>query len=358
MNEPGALDERLQIQVIQSFETREGLPINISQLMEQILNKTEISDLLKAIREGRVPLDIDDKEQDAFLACTPVNLFQLTRPDSELFRIPNFDIILDIFCRTYATSLTNLLQRNFSITRTGLESYEFQKFMADKHSPGAIGILDMPPLKYGSLIIFDAALSFSMLEIMLGASSELESLHLDRRLTTIELNILKTLLSNACHDLDKSFNQLLEMHTSLIKLENNARLVSIVEPDAEVIVGTFVVKVGEQSGQIHLVFPFATLEPLRDVLKQLLNISTTTQSTWQAVLEDEVQQVAASITALSGNITLSINQILQLKEGDLLELDYDPNAPLKVMVEDKLKFYAIPGTHNGKKAISLTGTNT
>lgn len=325
--------------------------------MEQILNKTEISELLKAIREGRIPLDLDEKEQDVFLACSPINLFQLTRPDSELFRIPNLDIILDLFCRTYATSLTNLLQRNFSITRTSLESYEFQKFMADKHSPGAIGILDMSPLKYGALMIFDAALSFSMLEIMLGASTELGSLHLDRRLTTIELNILKTLLSDACHDIDKSFAQLLEMRTSLIKLENNARLVSIVEPEAEVIVGTFLVKVGEQSGQIHLVFPFATLEPLREALKQLLNIATTTQSTWQSVLEDEIQEVETTITALSGTLTLSINQILQLHEGDLLDLDYNPNAPLKVLVEDKVKFFAIPGTHNGKKAISLTGVN-
>lgn len=323
--------------------------------MEQILSKSEIAELLKAIREGRVSLDVDDKEQGAFRDCSPINLFQLSRPDSELFRIPNLDIILDLFCRLYSTSLTNLLQRNFTMTRIGLESHEFQKFMADKHSPGAIGILDMAPLKYGALMIFDTALSFSMLEIMLGASTDVGSLHLDRRLTTIELNILKTLLSDACNDLDKSFAQLLEMHCSLIKLENNARLVSIVEPDAEVIVGIFKVKVGEQSGQIYLVFPFATLEPLRESLKQLLAISTKSQSTWKEVLEEEVQEVAAKITALSGYVTLSINQILQLQEGDLLALDYDPNAPLKIMVEDKLKFYAIPGTHNGKKAISLTG---
>ena len=42
-------------------------------------------------------------------------------------------------------------------------------------------------------------------------------------------------------------------------------------------------------------------------------------------------------------------------KGDILTLDYDPNLPLKVLVEDKPKFFAIPGTHNGKKAISLTG---
>ncbi len=323
--------------------------------MEQILSKTEIAELLKAIHDGRVSIDLDEKQQPQFLTCTPANLFQLTRPDNKQFRIPNFDIILDIFCRSYATTLSNQLQRSFSITRTALESYEFQKFMADKTNPGAIGILDMNPLKYGAMIILDPVISFSVLEIMLGAAVELQTVHLDRRLTTLELTILKAILSDACQDLNKAFSQLLEMHSALIKLENNARLVSIVEPEAEVIVGTFMVKVGEHSGEIHLIFPFATLEPLRDSLRELLNIPTITKSTWQNVLEDEIQEVPAKITALSGTITLSINQILQMKEGDILNLDYDPNTPLKVLVEDKVKFFAIPGTHNGKKAISLTG---
>ncbi|MFH0781276.1 MAG: FliM/FliN family flagellar motor switch protein [Pseudomonadota bacterium] len=323
--------------------------------MEQILSKTEIAELLKAIHDGRVSLDLDEKQHSQFLACTPANLFQLTRPDNQQFRIPNFDIILDIFCRSYATSLSNQLQRSFSITRTALESFEFQKFMADKTNPGAIGILDMNPLKYGAMIILDPVISFSVLEIMLGAAAELQTLHLDRRLTTLELTILKAILSDACNDLNKAFSQLLEMHSALIKLENNARLVSIVEPEAEVIVGTFMVKVGEHSGEIHLIFPFATLEPLRDSLRELLNIPTITKSTWQSVLEDEIKEVPAKITALSGTITLSINQILRMKEGDILDLDYDPNTPLKILVEDKVKFFAIPGTHNGKKAISLTG---
>jgi flagellar motor switch protein FliM len=323
--------------------------------MDPILKKSEITDLLNAIRDGKVSLDLDENEQSSFLACSPLNLFQLARPDREQFRIPNFDIILDVFCRLYATSLTNQLQRTFSITRTALETFEFQKFMADKNQPGGIGILDMPPLKHGALIIIDPKLSFSLIEIMLGASNDLESPQLDRRLTTIELTILKTILTDACRDLNKAFFQLLDLNTTLIKLENNARLVSIVEPEAEVIVGTLLVKVGEYSGEIHLVFPYATLEPLRDLLRELLNISTTSRGTWQDVLEDEVLEVPAIITAQSGTITLSVKQILNMELGDILSLDYDPSAPLKVLVEENVKFSAIPGTHNGKKAISLTG---
>ncbi len=321
--------------------------------MEPVLNKKEIADLLAALKSGKVSLDLD-ADQASFLPCSPINLFQMARPEGEEFRIPNLDIIVDMFCRLYATSLTNQLQRTFSVTRTNLQSFEFQEVMADRNVPGAIGILDMAPLKHGALIIFDPKLSFSMIEIMLGAASDIESLELSRRLTTIELNILKTLFVDACTDINKSFAQLGELKTNLIKLENNARLVSIVEPEAEVIVATLVAKAGEHTGEIHLVFPFATLEPLRDLLKELLTFSTTTRSSWQTVLEDELEGVPVSLTAQSGTITLSVERILNLEIDDVLEIDYNPNNPLTVLIEDIPKFSAIPGTLNGKKAISIT----
>jgi flagellar motor switch protein FliM len=322
--------------------------------MEPILNKTEIAELLQAIREGKVPLELDEVDQDSFLKCEPVNLFQLTHRSSEQFRIPNFDIIIDLFCRLYGTSLTNQLQRNFSITKTSLETAEFQKFLSSRANPGAIAILDMPPLKYGSLIVYDSKLSFPLIEMMLGAASDLEPVSMERQLTTIELNVLKTIIRAACIDVDRAFSQLLQMKTSLVKLENNPRLVSIVEPEAEVIVATLLVKVGDLAGELYLVFPFVTLEPLREALRQLLNIQTVTKSSWQNVLEETLQDVVTNLIVQSGTIKLSINDILGIKEGDILELPYNPNAPLRVLVEDKQKFYAIPGTHNGKKAISLT----
>ena len=91
-------------------------------------------------------------------------------------------------------------------------------------------------------------------------------------------------MDDACLDIDKAFSQLLNIRSHLIKVENNPRLVSIVDPEGEVIVGTLLVKAGQYSGHVHLVFPFTTLEPLRDLLKELLNISTQTKSNWYEIM--------------------------------------------------------------------------
>jgi len=324
--------------------------------VEPILKKNELANLLTAINDGLVSLDLDEEgQQIPNLASTPVDLFNLTHIEGEQFRIPNLDIILDIFSRAYLTSLTNILQRTFSITRTSLKSSEFQDFFKDKGNLGASGIIDMSPLKHAALIVLDPKLSFSLIEIMLGASSELDSVQLERKLTTIELLVLKSLFTDACKDLDKAFSQVIKIQSNLIKLENNARLVSIVEPGAEVIIATFIVNVGSLSGEIHLIFPFSTLEPLRTPLKEIFTLSTGNKSNWYDVIEEEILDLPATMTAQSGTLNLSVSQLLKLKKGDILNLDYDPNSPLKVLVEDQHTFYAVPGTHNGKKAISLTG---
>ena len=324
--------------------------------MEPILNKQEINDLLAAIKEGRVSLDLEKEKKDHFSKeCSPLNLFQLNSISDELSRLPNFDIILDNFAQNIGMTLTNHLQRTFSIERTGMDSSHFLDFLLENKDAGAIGVLDISPLKQGALMLIDSHLCFSLVEIMLGASTEIDPLQLDRKLTNIELKILESLMSKSCDDLNRAFSQLLDLKSSLLKVESNSRLVSITDPDAEILIGSFSVKVGELSGTMKMVFPVATLDPLKESLKELLNVNKSKKGLWTDLLEDEAKDIEAEIIAQSGVITMSVNQILDMEKGEILYLDYNPNKPLKVLVEDKHKFYAIPGTHNGKKAINITG---
>ncbi len=324
--------------------------------MEPILTKQQIADLLTAIKEGRVSTDLEMDDRSAFIKdAKPLNLFQLGTFDEEQLRIPNFDIILDAFCQNYSISLTNQLQRTFTITKTGIDTFHFQEFLLENKDVGAIGVLNLTPLKYGALIMVDKQLAFSMVEIMLGASTDLDSLQLNRKLTTIELNVLKNIINSACSDLDRAFKPLLELTSSLYKVESNSRMVSITDPDSEILVSNFSVAIGESISEFKLVFPIATLEPLREQLKELLNVNKAKQGLWTDILSEELKDTALTLIAQSGTIFLTVNQLLKMKKGQIIDLDYDPNSPLKILIEDKVKFFAIPGVLNGKKAISLTG---
>lgn len=325
--------------------------------MEPILNKKEIADLLDAIKSGKVSLDIG-QEAEQFRECSPVNLFQLNDIGDELSRLPNFDIILDNFCQNYAITLTNHLQRTFAITRSQIDTAYFLDFLLDNKDVGAIAVLNISPLKHGALILLDAHLCYNMVEIMLGASTEIEHLQPDRKLTSIELRIIHGLINMGCDDLNRAFAPLIDLQSSLLKVESNSRLVSITDPEAEILVGSFTIRIGETEGQMKMVFPVATLDPLREELKELLNVNKGKHGLWTDTLKDELRQTYTELVARSGVINMSVNDILSMKAGDTVFLDYNPNAPLEVLVENKPKFTAIPGTHNGKKAINITGVYT
>ena len=41
-------------------------------------------------------------------------------------------------------------------------------------------------------------------------------------------------------------------------------------------------------------------------------------------------------------------------EGDIIDLGRTPDAPLHVLVENRPKYFALAGNHNGKKAIRIS----
>jgi len=324
--------------------------------VEPILSKEQIAELLVAIKSGQVSTDLQDSEDNVNqVDVKPVNLFQLGLTGETKQRIPNFDLILDNFAQNFATTLTNQLQRNFNIKRTSIENLEFQTYLNTQKDAGALGVLSLDPLKNGALMVLDGELCFSLIEIMLGASTEITPLQLDRKPTTIELNVLKSTMLKACGDIDKALEQIIPLKSSIVKVESNPRLVSIVDPDSEVLAGRFEIKVGSLSGGFDMVFPVATLDPIREQLRELLTVKTVRQSGWKDILIYETEKMTTTIIAQSGTIAMPVHRIMQLKKGDILNIDYDPNSPLKILVEESHKFFAIPGTISGKKAIHLTG---
>lgn len=324
--------------------------------MEPILNRQEIAELLDAIRSGQVPLETSpaDQQHDRFLNAQKIDLFNLATKQSEESRFPNFDLILDSFCKNYSIALTNELQRPFTITRGNLGSIEFQQFITSLENPGAIGILNMPPLKQGVLFITDPKLSFTIIELMLGASPELKLNPPERTLTTLELTILRPLIELSCQCFDKTFKPMLNIETSLHKIESSPRLVSITEPDSEVLTCTLTVQFRDITGEITLAFPVATLSPIREKLRSLLNLHEMTKGSWKNILEKSIYDMQMELTAQSGTLNLTVGQIANLKPGDILPIGYDPNAPVKILVGDQAKFQAKPGLHGGKKAINIT----
>lgn len=329
--------------------------------MEKILSKEEIADLLSAVRHGDIQVDLDatTPESSAVPAGTAraakaehCNLFRAEGPEG--WKLPNFDLVLDSFAHNFSMSLSTRFQRAVSVKLDALESMSFETLLQRLSGRGAIGILQIEPLSGGGLAIFDEQLSFSLVEIVLGGSSEKEITALERSMSAIELNVIRDVIESACPELNKGFRQLLDVKSSLVKVVSNLRLLNFVQPSAGVVSARFRVTIDNLEGEISLVIPHSSLEPLqKQQQNKSIPVSAVQNSKWRNVVCEELDYMDVEIEALLSTLSLRVRDILNFQVGDVIELGCNPDTPLRVMVEGRPKFYGMAGVQGGKKAIRI-----
>jgi len=334
--------------------------------VEKILSKEEIADLLSAVKHGDIQVDHEPAEPGSpapsatagkvakTVTAQECNLFRADGPDG--WKLPNFDLVLDSFAHNYAMSLSTRFQRAVSVKLDAMESMSFDNLLQRLSGRGAIGILQMEPLSGGGLVIFDEQLSFSLVEIVLGGSSENEITAPNRAMSAIELNVIRDVIDSACPELNKGFRQLHEVNASLVKVVSNLRLLNFVLPDAGVVAARFRVTIDSLEGDITVVMPHSSLEPLqKQQQNKSIPVSAVQNSKWRSVVCEELDHMDVEIEALLSTLSLRVRDILNFQVGDVIELGCSPDTPLQVLVEGRPKFYGMAGVQGGKKAIRIMG---
>jgi len=323
--------------------------------VEKVLSQEEINELLQAIASGEV--DIENEAGEEAAKHRDLNRLDLFRGQtSAKWRIANFDIILDAFARNNGITLANRFRQSASVKRVSLENEDFETFLQDLQEQAVIGIVRFEQMRSAGLLIFDYPLSFCLLEVMLGGTSETGVSIPDRELTSIEVNVLKNVMQEVCQDWDKAFEPLEEIQTTLVQAEINPRLVNIVTPDTEMLISRFSVKAGNIFGQMTLAIPFFALEPYKEKLKNRMFdvIAVSGGQAWTQSLTEELHGVEVELSGLFASFPLTIREILNMKKGDVIELESAEGRGQYLAVENKPKFKVVTGLRNGKRAVRIT----
>ena len=328
--------------------------------MEKILSKEEIADLLSAVRHGEIDVEtVGGEDSDASVeqrrrAARECNLFQAQGPEN--WKLKNYDLILDSFARNYAMALSTRFQRTVHIKLEAMESLVFDALLQRFSGRGAIGVLQLEPLTGGGLLVFDEQLSFALVEMVLGGDAQHPAELPNRSMSAIELNILRDVIQSSCPELNKGFVQLKEIEASLVEVFSNLRLLNFVEPEAGVVAARFRVTIDSIEGDITLVVPHTTLEPLQKKQQsRAVPVSSAKNNQWQTLVCSELEYMDVEIEAQLATLSLRVRDILNFQVGDVIDLGCKPDAPLQILVEQRPKFYGMAGVQGSKKAIRVMG---
>ena len=333
--------------------------------VERILSQAEIDELLSAFDNGQIDAFIHSETGGRTAPVHPVprnvSRIELTRGQNySKWRIANLDIVFNSFARYYSIGLSNHLQQGVTVRKGEIVSRFFEDFLVHLNDAGVLGVFSLDPLKGNGLFVFNKQLCFGLVEVLFGMSAAHKFLVLDREVTAIEANIVRSLMAEGCQVLNRAFSALDQLNSSITRVETNAKLLNILAPETEVIQVSFPVQAGALQGEILMVLPYYSLEPFKERLRDggFQSSQGTKEFNWAKQLEKEGECMEMNVSAPWGELTLTIQEILSLRDGDIISFDYDEAAPIKIMAGAKPKFTAQPGLRNGKKVVRLVKKET
>ena len=131
----------------------------------------------------------------------------------------------------------------------------------------------------------------------------------------------------------------------------HTQFANVASPSEIVVAMTFNVEFGDSGGEIHICFPYSSLEPIRDVLYSSLQADgQEPDRRWVRQLTEQVQAAEIELAAELAQAEITVGQLMRLQVGDFIALPIRDIIPVKVdgVTVMECRF----GSVNGHTAIS------
>src|SRR5579862_9239813 len=287
---------------------------------ERVLSQEEIDNLL-GFNVGEVNLD-DNSGIRAIIDSAMV----------AYERLPMLEIVFDRLVRLMTTSLRNFTSDNVEVSLDRITSVRFGDYMNSIPLPAVLSVFKAEEWENFGLATVNSSLIYSIIDVLLGGRRGQTAIRIEGRpYTTIETNLVKRMIEVVLADAELAFKPLSPVKFNIDRLETNPRFAAISRPANAAILVRLRIDMEDRGGNIELLLPYATIEPIRDVLLQMfMGEKFGRDSTWEGHLATEIGQAQIAVEAVLYEAQLPLRQIMKLDVGDTLMLELKPDAPVIV----------------------------
>ena len=140
------------------------------------------------------------------------------------------------------------------------------------------------------------------------------------------------------------------------RLETNPRFATISRPGNAVVVAKLRIDMEDRGGRLELLIPYATLEPVRELLLQMFmgEKSGVGGSIWETHLAEELWKTDIELTAVLDQLTMTLGDVFDFKVGSQLQLNAQPDSVIEVHCGDVLMFSGKMGRKGDSIAVRIS----
>jgi flagellar motor switch protein FliM len=251
-------------------------------------------------------------------------------------RLPMLEIIFDRLVRLMTTSLRNFTSDNVEVSLDRITSVRFGDYLNSIPLPAILGVFKAEEWDNFGLLTVNSSLIYSIIDVLLGGRRGQTPIRIEGRpYTTIETNLIKRMIEVVLADAELAFRPLSPVKFNIDRLETNPRFAAISRPANAAILVRLRIDMEDRGGTIELLLPYATIEPIRDVLLQMfMGEKFGRDSTWEGHLATEIGQAQIAVDAVLYEAELPLRQIMKLDVGDTLMLELKTDAAVIVRCGD------------------------
>jgi flagellar motor switch protein FliM len=291
---------------------------------ERILNQEEIDSLL-----GFSLTDISLNENSGIRAIIDSAMVSYER-------LPMLEIVFDRLVRLMTTSLRNFTSDNVEVSLDRITSVRFGDYLNSIPLPAILAVFKAEEWDNFGLFTVDSSLIYSIIDVLLGGRRGQTAIRIEGRpYTTIETSLVKRMVEVVLADAEQAFRPLSPVKFNIDRLETNPRFAAISRPANAAILVRLRIDMEDRGGTIELLLPYATIEPIREVLLQMfMGEKFGRDPIWEGHLATEIGQAEIAVEAVLYEAELPLKDMMSLNVGDTLPLELKRDALVTVRCGD------------------------
>lgn len=251
-------------------------------------------------------------------------------------RLPMLEIIFERLVRLLSTSLRNFFTDNVEVTLESIRSVRFGDYINSIPLPSLLSVFRAEEWDNFGLVTIDSSLAYSVLDTMFGGKRGQAAPRIDGRpFTSIEIRLIHRVIALVLSDTQAAFRPLSPVTFTLDRIESNPRFVSISRPANAAIRVELKFDMEGRGGSLHLILPYATIEPIRELLlESFMGEKLGRDPIWENHLATEVWQADIDVTCVLHEAQMPLKRVMKLEIGDTLMFDAKPDSTVSLRCGD------------------------
>jgi len=243
-------------------------------------------------------------------------------------RLPMLEVVFDRLVRLMTTSLRNFTSDNVEVSLDHMSSSRFGDYLNSIPLPAMLGVFKAEQWDNFGLITVDSSLIYSVVDVLLGGRRGTAPTRVEGRpYTTIERGLVERMLAIVLSDLRTAFEPLADVHFNFDRLEINPRFATIARPANAAVVAKLRIDMEDRGGRLEFLLPYATLEPVREVLLQMfMGEKFGRDSIWESHLASELWATDVALEAVLDEQPMMLSEVMEWRVGTQLMLNADPTS--------------------------------